>query len=1455
MAYDPFGKESAIWSAEQNEPVYSGARKALGVAVGIAGLGGVGYGFHHLVQSSQVGVQNKNNLVSTVDVFQRAVRDAGYASPYQLLNTFRVAEFLSPYVSNASKQGLAKVTQGSTDIISKSLLSETDVFQYRFGEDLMNRETRISLKNEFKSRFQALRKQGINIDITDMTSNFEMVYEGRGSQNHGSIYLRQKDPSGRIGDWVELTNEARLQEMTPYEAQTINKLSRASKINPVAMARLQHNGTVTELDDLTGDVESAANKIYGKSSDISEGGQVVSGRARYMPIYSETLEGQPTALKKSQLLIEKAINGVAIFGGFSMQRFNNLLETAADHLPILGKVQRGLSNVGLDLSITPGRPHEMFMNFGLKGAKVLGAATAVAEMDHWRRELGIVGHIGASSITAAAATWGMNRILKDSGTGFKGKFGLGVFAAQMILPGFNQGLAQGLYTTYNNAQIVRSAAGEVALMNSYRRTIEGLAPGASSMYVGALAGFGLIGASAFGVKPFAQSVYEKMSDSTKYALGFRPGENGMMPEAKSYNIRHYHANLKKELIMESLKREKGAYLNTSFEKLIAEDKDFFKFTEDQLSRINAAEGAQQRSLVNKFIYEKIGLSEEEIKRIEAGGPDAKSSMPKRYTVILDELHSRFEKGLVDKRIDNIEMNQMNDSLIQRISEIKEKYGGKEGLFSNIARKFEEFRAQTTHGFFGASMQGEVFKEAAEGLRYKPLLGRYGSLFAAGIAIHGIVTGGLLGTMETPGELADIYAGRKMVPIKKSRFWEGGGTPMEGTEIDYYRPHHYVSYMARVHEKSVWGENAPSPIAQFFLKNFTYELEKRNYYDRPYPITGGAFEDVPIIGKMLASTVGRLFKEPKLMHASEYMRENSKGEIEFLHDREYGMSYELGGQTPGKPMSPFDPGYVAGYLNYQFREIEGMTGWAKNMIQQATTGQAEMFAQRSVMESASFMDSINEQFWDANIGGGFLTTEPIRRFLPRKRSIVNQYNPIVNNMPSWLPAKFHRGDPYRKVESGEIRLPGSGYEAIHPELKGMGPENYPDIYKYAILADVADSSQQFRELQEKLYKRRAKGTLSEKEITIMDQVDQMVTMKTQNLIAGNVHPNAYEIPGISNASQSLYNLGTRTLRKAAAPVEYLAPMGFRPTQKLLYKRDPIEQYEYERMYGTQYSFWDKPFRDWFRPSMYSAANLFGYRGVPEHKQRADEVNQYFDQMEFAKQMQLANSAQDEKSLYKHLYAASRTRYGMNPQGSAMAIYDALPENEKKFFDSFSAAQGSDRDRIRKMVSPEIAQLYESIWSRMDTGKSASLFTGRSQELDEMYLAQRFGELQQSGLANGGTLPSEDFIGFREDVDLRDIKVKYADRLSVDLNDLGMYDKNRRDLIRKDYLVGSEDVLLTNSRNPGAGMMKRGYYSLRGGDNMRAPMELNVRRGGTYNNTSVYYNDNRMEDIIRAARYEQ
>lgn len=131
-----------------------------------------------------------------------------------------------------------------------------------------------------------------------------------------------------------------------------------------------------------------------------------------------------------------------------------------------------------------------------------------------------------------------------------------------------------------------------------------------------------------------------------------------------------------------------------------------------------------------------------------------------------------------------------------------------------------------------------------------------------------------------------------------------------------------------------------------------------------------------------------------------------------------------------------------------------------------------------------MDSLSRQYYERNLGAGMFVSpdtgnglvgysEPLRRFIQHE-GFSPQVNEIANTMPSWMPGddhmiNFKKGDPYTKVDEGYARLPGAGYTALHPELEGLDPEDYPDIDKLAILGDVAPYSREYNHLRGKIAK--------------------------------------------------------------------------------------------------------------------------------------------------------------------------------------------------------------------------------------------------------------------------------------------------------------------------------------------------------------------------------------------------
>lgn len=138
-----------------------------------------------------------------------------------------------------------------------------------------------------------------------------------------------------------------------------------------------------------------------------------------------------------------------------------------------------------------------------------------------------------------------------------------------------------------------------------------------------------------------------------------------------------------------------------------------------------------------------------------------------------------------------------------------------------------------------------------------------------------------------------------------------------------------------------------------------------------------------------------------------------------------------------------------------RLITGIYGYMAG----ATLDFGSDYAQR--IATSQNMESFSRRFWDENLGGfGGNTMEIIRRFIPDFRR-HKMLNPLMNNMPDWLPDTYKFGDPFSSIERGEARLPGAGYEALnelHPDQFGS---KYGAFDRFKILADIAPNSSEYK----------------------------------------------------------------------------------------------------------------------------------------------------------------------------------------------------------------------------------------------------------------------------------------------------------------------------------------------------------------------------------------------------------
>lgn len=1298
-----------VWSSEQAPQETSLLRQGLSLGAII----GAGLGASAVYKSHYRG---KTGLTPIDNLAARA-RYAENLSPAQVFKTFGVSDFLSPFTSDAHRgQPSGTKTWDAAEWASDSSFEYLKSVTGKNTNDLaalgvrrgMNQARdgtaekfvwRRSPSGGISGSLFAVRKGGKQELLSENIALFDASPEFGAEAD-----LMQGRPSRSNRAALSMMHALNLSDVEGFDEQQVGRvaaprLSRKERQKKVQQLRAEGKGEVT-VDNL---------------------------KRHYLPIQAPTLSNIAGARNLDDLSRRTQYQrGILAFEG---NRFNRLVGS------LVGTKSGEL--------IRPGSALTSFTRYGVGASKVGAAFGALATVDHFRRNFSIPGELAATGMVSA----GVGILANKMGAGGNRSIAIaaGASAVQLLAPGFDQGVLQGIATTGVNA--LRLRGGSMNPFNYYRRTVEGFLPGVSSWETGALAAIGAVAASNM-KNPLTG---EYLSDSERLG-GFR-----------------------KNLGLDPKQKRLGTVRDLFYKNLKAE-------TTGLGGEVNHRTMGGRRAIRKKLAQDR-------------GAHDSRVYMNDQW-----EVASRAHKMSLSKD------SPMNKALLDNLEKIQieeaDKLAGMKDpsriqRYLSVGRKEARgILASAKLSFFGADVKDPGMKDRIREMGFRGPAGRFAgrtSLVAGAVFLgQQLLTGGLLGSMETSEEIDDIYNKGKPIAVKKSRYWEAGGQPFEGGDTEYYRPSLYHMYMNRTRSKGIWGENEPNPISKFVQKNFTYNLERKNYYDRPYPVTGTAFEDVPIIGDMLGATIGRIIKPPKLMHVEEWARAGQDGAVKFAStfDGSYREpSYKLGAVGPGVPTSPYASLNRLGNMSYQSRQLSGLTGFVRNTISEAITGDQNWAVSNTQLASAGEIDSLTNKYWELDAGGFGFMSESIRRVLPSGPKRGEQINPLANSMPSWVTEKFRMGDPYRKLKHGEARLPGAGYATLHPELQGVDPEAYPMAHRYKILADIAPNSREFKMIQSQMYERREAGVSTAYENEIMDRSDAQIKDILSGIDWNQDTPGAIKLPG-SGVTSSLWLGAQQLLRTVAAPIEFVIPMGFRPISKLMHNRDPIEEYE-SRRFTTQLAFWTKPVRDWFRPATYSLASMLGFDDKPSWRKKADATNAYFDQLEFVKQMRLADqagAAGDASGRSRALWAASQTRFGVNPQGNAMGIYWTLPAEERPFFNAFAHAQGKDRSRILEMVPSDMVHLYKATWSRLDSGQELELYAGQQQKVDEEYMKSQY-----YGLVNSITVPDDDFIGWHEDVDLEDVQVRYVDKFAGDLADYGLWESGLKKSMAQPFLEGSAEQL--------------------------------------------------------------
>jgi len=411
-----------------------------------------------------------------------------------------------------------------------------------------------------------------------------------------------------------------------------------------------------------------------------------------------------------------------------------------------------------------------------------------------------------------------------------------------------------------------------------------------------------------------------------------------------------------------------------------------------------------------------------------------------------------------------------------------------------------------------SIQGTKERLLTRGGRFGALagLGTFAGLAMGAALFSGNVVPGIFAAEHTPEELEAIYSGQKEIEIKRGRWWEMGRSPYEGGKTSYMRPHWYPLLMADARTKGLYGSadekwaqsSFVHPLESVFSDEFKYRWEEQHKDDRPYPISGPWGYDIPVVGPLVAATLGKIIKPPRIYRMSEWMKGNEALQVPQDTRLEPGLE---GGTEAGVPTSPVDFRRGASETIARFNELRGLPGFVHHAIKEKLTG--SQYYMEDYQEIASPQRALgNERDWyERELGGLGSLSEPIRRFIARERR-RDYYNPLENNAASWLPGTgtedeeyyidFHRGDPFTKVPEGELRLPGAGYAALHPEVAGMSPEEYPLAHRYKILADVAPYSGEFKKARSQVSQAKKRKELTNSELDLVEKTNAQLDDKRE-----------------------------------------------------------------------------------------------------------------------------------------------------------------------------------------------------------------------------------------------------------------------------------------------------------------------------------------------------------------------
>jgi hypothetical protein len=515
---------------------------------------------------------------------------------------------------------------------------------------------------------------------------------------------------------------------------------------------------------------------------------------------------------------------------------------------------------------------------------------------------------------------------------------------------------------------------------------------------------------------------------------------------------------------------------------------------------------------------------------------------------------------------------------------------------------------------------------------------------------------------------------------------------------------------------------------------------------------------------------------------------------------------------GTPISGANVNFQAGQVGYKLQETFGIYGFGFASLREGLGfGQGDFEPQRSVLQSAQKAYGSTRAFWDLNLGGlgdvpltaeGALgnieISEIVRRFVPKERTNVNYLNPIRNTMADQFPflpgsnyfINFQEGDPYTKVQEGELRLPGVAYERFNVRAKG-----YDQLTQLEILSDVAPYSKEFRQLNRTIQMGGLDPGDRERLQELRDQVEQ--TTKR------------YEFTDYTYKNRTPEELGIEAKGYAIGRVgEYIAHRDTYFNTKFLQKRTAQEDWERRNVYGSTFPEWQRPFESFIEPMIYKATqrnpitagaglsiigSLFGKtararavgaiagftsgmsfslygnareeitgeRFIPKERKKQLALEEYADILSYTKNTALASQAVEQgdmASANQFRQAARRTMYGADIYGSSVDTLSlAIPKRKREHFKAMiQETDQEERERILSTSGRLERRIYQSAWG-MEVEQRPDLVE---------YFSRH-------------ELPGANWEGWHPNTNMEHVKIKMGQSMGINMSQMGYYPQQVRE----------------------------------------------------------------------------